>query len=103
MRLAMAFLPLAFLLAAAALSSGEESGEASGLQGGAALQPPGESPPAAMEQASEGQAPSRGATDGDGTEAADEGQAGEEETALEPLELQGDIRANANVSLPQDI
>ena len=92
-RLALGLLPLALLLAAAALSSADQAGGASE-----------ESPPVPMEQAGEGRASGSGEADAPGAEAAGEGQADEgEETALEPIALQESIQSNANVSLPQDI
>ena len=102
LRLSMGLLPLAFLLAAATPNA-QESGEASGPPGDAALQAPDASPPAPSKPASEGQASGRGEMNASGTEAASEDQADEEEATLEPIELQGSILANANASLPQDI
>ena len=99
--LAMRLLPLAWLLAAAALASADQAGGASGTPDG---EVPGENPPAPMEQDGEGQASGSGEADASGVEASGEGQAGEEEeTALEPIALQDSILSNANVSLPQDI
>ena len=116
-RLAMRLLPLAWLLAVAALASADQAGGASGTPDGEAREVPGESPTAPMEQAGEGpvsgsgevdasgaEASGEGQADASGAEASGEGQAGEEEeTTLKPIALQDSILSNANVNLPQDI